>query len=119
MSWYRRGRGRGRADPDLELADPDLELPPYPLHEEAPAVVSGVQQAQPAQLHADGRHHHVHVLVAEQVGDVPCATRGEMWVASQTGSCAPIASPEMLGTCGHVVLPSCTIVPNLLFNLSQ
>lgn len=53
------------------LRSTDLELPPDPLDEEAPAVVPAVNEAQPPQLHPHGRHDHVHLFVTEQVRNIP------------------------------------------------
>lgn len=49
----------------------DLELPPDPLNEEAPAIVPAVNEAEPPQLHPHGRHDHVHLFIAEQVRNIP------------------------------------------------
>lgn len=53
------------------LRSADLELPPDPLDEEAPAVIPAVNEAQPPQLHPHGRHDHVHLFITEQVRNIP------------------------------------------------
>lgn len=66
---------RSRLRYTLEAAD--LKLPPDPLDEEAPAIVSAVDKAQPPQLHPHRRYDHIHLFVTEQVRNVPWQKKRE------------------------------------------